>query len=171
MIDNAQFREFIIRPALNQIKMYSVDAEELLVATLAHESLGCSYLAQVGGDACGPYMVQKETYKSALCCINRDFTLRNNVYKPFGYTLPPPIEVLRYNLRFATIIARIIYHMVNKPLPLANNIDDIWQYYKTYYNTVEGSATKEAFISNYRRFIGAKDEEGIRPKRGTSGKA
>ena len=171
MIQHEQFREFIIRPALTTIQMYSTEAEELLIFTLAQESQGCSYLAQVGGPAVGPYMVEPTTYKSILAYINRDMDMRNRAYRTFGYSLPPPIDVLKYNLRFATVIARCFYAMINRPLPKSTE-DDMWHYYKTYYNTKDGKATKDEAIANYRKFIGRNvNEKGNEGKeRGTSRK-
>jgi hypothetical protein len=154
MIDHKQWRTHIIKPSLDIVFGYSVDAEETLIATLAQESLGCSFLAQVGGPAVGPYMVEKPTYQTTLNYINRNLDIRNRAYKAFGYVLPPPIEVLTYNLRFATLIAYCYYKERNPTFPLADDINAIWEYYKMYYNTINGKATKDAFIANYNRFIG-----------------
>jgi hypothetical protein len=157
MIDHKQWRTNIIKPALDIVFGYSADSEETLIATLAQESLGCSFLVQVGGPAVGPYMVEPLTYKTVLAFINRQPDYRNRVYKAFGYVMPPPIDVLTYNLRFATIIAYCYYKDRNPTFPPAGDLDAIWDYYKMYYNTINGAATKEAFVSNYHRFIGVKD--------------
>jgi hypothetical protein len=157
MIDHKQWRQLIIKPSLDIICSYSVDAEETLIATLAHESLGCSFLAQVEGPAVGPYMVEPPTYQTTLGYINRNMDIRARVYKAFGYALPPPVDVLNYNLRFATLITFCYYKSRNPTFPPAGDIDAIWDYYKMYYNTINGSATKDAFLSNYQRFVGIKN--------------
>lgn len=163
MINNQQFRILIIQPALKQIRRYSIDGEETLIATLAQESLGCSYLAQLRGIAVGPFMVEPDTYKSTLAYINRDMDLRIAAYSPFGYKLPPPIDVLTFNLRFAAIICYLTYEMKlkkdNKKLPDAKDLNAIWLIYKQYYNTLEGRATKDEFVAHYNQFIGVKGNE------------
>lgn len=150
MISNKQFRKYIIQPVLQAQKIWSADAEELLIATMAHESLGCTYLMQEDGlgnevknGGMGPYQLEEATYTT--------------VYNKFGgiYSLPllSP-DTMIHDLSFATLIARLNYLRFPEPLPDASDIDGIWEYYKKYWNTELGSATKDAFITNYRRFIG-----------------
>jgi hypothetical protein len=166
MIDHKQWRKYIIQPALQAINLYSLEAEELLIATMAHESLGFSFMDQVGGPALGPYEMEPPTYKDLWTYISRNRDLAKLVLRELGYGFPPPANYMAHNLWLATMMARIFYMRVNVPLPAANDIDAIWQYYKLHWNTEKGSATKDAFIFNYRKFIGANDEKGTREEDG-----
>ena len=62
MLNIKQLREFIIKPALYDLVMYSPEAEELLVFTCAVESKGCSYIKQIEGPALGIYQMEPATY-------------------------------------------------------------------------------------------------------------
>lgn len=152
MIDHKQWREYIIGPALGIKGNYSLEAEETLVAIMATESLGFSIMANVDSFALGPYGTTPTTYKAAISYINRNMDLRKGVYKAFGYALPPPIDVIKYNLRFATLIAYFYYKEKSGGI-FSSDINVIWENYKLYYNN-NVSVSKEAFVNNYQRFIG-----------------
>ena len=62
MLNIAQFRDLIVKSTLNDLLLYSEDAEELLVFTCAVESLGGTYLQQVKGPALGIYQMEPVTY-------------------------------------------------------------------------------------------------------------
>jgi hypothetical protein len=167
MIDHKQWREYIIQPALGIRGHYSREAEETLVAIMATESLGLSIMASVDSFAVGPYGTTPTTYKAAIAYINRNIDLRKSVYKAFGYALPPPIDVIRYNLRFATLIAYYYYKEKVGGFS-SDDINVIWENYRLYYNNIN-SGSKEAFVNNYQRFIGVKNgnEEGQGSQKGT----
>jgi hypothetical protein len=152
MIDHKQWRKYIIGPALGLIGQHSIEAEETLVAIMATESLGFSTLVNVDTGGVGPYGTTPEDFKTAISYINRNMDLRKRVYRAFGYALPPPLQVIEYNLQFATLVAYFYY----KEKVLAFSAD-IETFYNMYY-TSKNSVSKETFISNYQRFIGVENE-------------
>lgn len=154
MFDITQFRELIVKSTLNDLNMYSHDAEELLIFTCAVESLGGTYLRQVSGPALGIYQMEPNTYNDiwqnyikfnlSICMI-----LNHN----FNVSFQPSAGRLIYDLRFSTAMTRLFYHRIPESLPAANDIDAIWIYYKKYYNTPEGAAEKGAAIKWYQNFL------------------
>lgn len=156
MIDSKQLRMCIIKPALLDLQMFSEAAEELMVFTCAAESMGGTYLRQINGPALGIYQMEPATYNDIW--QNR---IKNkvNIYvmliHNFGINSMPPEDKLIYDLRYATAMSRIFYERIPSRLPEAHDIDGIWNYYKTYYNTAKGSATKERCIAAYNRYIKA----------------
>lgn len=154
MLNIKQFRELIIRPTLNDLLMSSLDAEELLVFTCANESLGGTYLHQINGPALGIFQIEPETYNDIwqnYILKNQPLLLRLNTN--FNINRMPDASQLIYDLRFATAIARIFYARIPEALPSANDKIAMWNYYKTYYNTSDGSATKDAAFANYQNFL------------------
>ena len=160
MFQCQQFRTTILQPALNLIGLYSPDAEELLVATMAQETLGGTYLTQVNGPALGIYQMEKENYdKLWQVNISQDPALARLILNGCQYIQRPPAEHMVWNLYLATMMARVYYHKINKPLPKANSLQDIWLYYKEWWNSSKGAATQDEFYANYHRFIGVSNEK------------
>jgi len=154
MIDNKQLRELIIGPALDALQMYSKEAEEILVFTCASESLGGTYLKQVKGPALGIYQMEPATYIDIWeNYIKYSSSLMNLVSIHFDASRIPNPERMIYDLRFATAMARLHYRRRKEPLPKANDVEGLWQYYKKYYNTPLGKAEKEATIKHYSKFV------------------
>lgn len=158
MFDNMQFRKFIVVPTLDKLKMYSKEAEELLVFTCATESKGGTFVKQVQGPALGIYQIEPATYFD----IWNNYILKKSglptiLSLSFGCGRMPEQERLIYDLEYATVMCRLFYARIKDTLPDSKNIDAIWEYYKKYYNTNLGKATKEESVKAYRRFCGLKD--------------
>lgn len=154
MIHSEQLRELIIRPTLTNINLNSKNAEELLVFTAACESLGGYYLKQVNGPALGLYQMEPATHYD----IWNNFLRYNQkildvIIMNIGVSRMPLAERMIYDLQYATIMARIHYRRVKEPLPDANNVEAMWEYYKQYYNTHLGKATKDASIKKYEKYL------------------
>jgi hypothetical protein len=58
-----------------------------------------------------------------------------------------------FNLKYATAMARIHYLRISEPLPQFNDIEGMWNYYKQYYNTPKGAATRDQFMGNYAKYV------------------
>lgn len=156
MINVQQLRELIIKPTLQDLQMYSEDAEELMVFTCAVESGGGTYLKQINGPALGIYQMEPETYYDIrLHYLPHKQQLSVILYTQFGLATYPHSEEARlvYDLRFATAMARIHYLRVSEPLPNKQDTLGVWEYYKTYYNTSSGSAQVDQTIQKYRSYI------------------
>lgn len=155
MLNIAQFRELIVKSTLNDLLLYSENAEELLVFTCANESLGGTYLQQVNGPALGIYQMEPQTHTDIWYnYLNFHHSLRQRLTSNFNVLNIPGEERLIYDLRYATALARIYYARISELLPNAKDENAIWEYYKKYYNTSLGAATKDAAIKKYRDFLG-----------------
>lgn len=156
MLNCEQLRSLIINPALSKLQVYTKNAEELLVFTCAAESDGGTYLAQIKGPALGIYQMEPSTYHDIwINHIQYNLRLATLMGMHFGCARIPEPERLMYDLNFATAMTRLHYMRVKEPLPDAGDKNALWEYYKKYYNTEKGKATKEKAITAYERFTQA----------------
>jgi hypothetical protein len=157
MFDIKQFRELIIKSTLNDLNMYSPEAEELLVFTCAVESNGGTYLHQLfGGPGLGIFQMEPETYIDIWAnYINKHNNLITILATNFDVCRIPSPERLIYDLRFATAMTRIFYARFKEPLPKIDDVDNIWWYYKKFYNTDLGGGWKEHALMLYQGFRGS----------------
>lgn len=154
MLDCSQFRSLIIEPVLSKLQMYSKEAEELLVFTCAAESLGGTLLHQIQGPAVGIFQMEPNTYTDIwVNYIRGRNQLATLMALHMGCNRIPDVERMIYDLHFATAMARIHYLRHSGKLPKADDVDAIWEYYKKYYNTEKGKATKDEAIKKYKQFI------------------
>lgn len=154
MLNAYQLKSLVIEPALYDLVMWSEAAEELLLFTCANESDGGSFIHQIGGPALGIYQMEPTTYNDIWQnYIRGKIDLYLKLLHSFNAPTMPSEERLIWDLRFATAMARIHYARVDKPLPAASDIDGIWNYYKTYYNTNLGKADYHDAIEKYNLFI------------------
>jgi hypothetical protein len=154
MLDSKQLRELIIIPALEDLQIYSEDAVELLVFTCAVESEGGTYLHQIKGPALGIYQMEPATYNDIWAnYILLKSELSTILFHNFDVGRMPSEDRLIYDLRYATAMARLFYRRVSEALPNHNRIDDVWEYYKKYWNTYKGKAEYHTSINAYHRFI------------------
>lgn len=58
---------------------------------------------------------------------------------------------LKYGFIPSIIISVFHYLLIPKPLPNKDDLDGLWEYYKKYYNTTKGKATKEEFMKNIQQ--------------------
>jgi hypothetical protein len=153
MLDCAQLSSLIIKPALIDLIMYSEEAVELLLFTCANESNGGTFIKQINGPALGIYQMEPETYND----IWQNYIKKNNslllrLLHGFGVIAMPPEERLIYDLQFATVMTRLFYARIPEPLPRLHDLDGLWNYYKTYYNTSAGKAEYHEALNKYQVF-------------------
>jgi len=154
MFNCEQLRTLIIRPALKDLLLHTEDAEELMIFTCANESLGGTYLKQVKGPALGIYQMEPETYNDLWQNhIKKKTSILLILLHAFNIINMPEEDRLIYDLRYATAMTRIYYSRIPTPLPKAIDLDGLWNYYKTYYNTSLGKADYHQALENYQRFI------------------
>lgn len=156
MLNCNQFRNLIIKPTLSLLQMYSPEAEELLVFTCANESMGGHYLAQVKGPALGIFQMEPATHSDIwVNYIRNRNSLATLMAMHLGCSkIPDPLR-LTYDLQYATAMARIDYMRMPGSLPAANDVEGMWNYYKTYYNSASGAAGHDEAIQKYRAFVAA----------------
>jgi len=150
-----QFREYIVRPVLKYMGMPSLNAEELLIATAVHESVGLEYIRQLGGGpALSLFQIEPATH--------RDIWKNYIDYRP---DLSRLMQRLRFdafkgqelelmgNLPYATAIARLVYLRARPPLPDKENIKAMAKYWKLYYNSIKGKGRVDDFVNNYHKYV------------------
>jgi hypothetical protein len=155
MINIQHFREYVIRPTLNHLGLYSENAEELLLATAIQESR-LTYLKQLGnGPAVSVYQVEPATHADIWDNYLRyhpELNAKLQALKSDAYRLKG-VQEMTHNLAYATAIARIHYLRVPHPLPDKNSVEEMARYWKIYYNTVKGRGTEQEFIDAYQKHV------------------
>ena len=144
----------LITKTLTELDLYSKSAVNLLLGTCAQESLGGTYLKQLGsGPALGIFQMEPETHDDI--CIN--FIIHRNMMRSeilrVSHMKGLTADCLEYNICYAICMARIHYFRVPHPLPEYDNIEGLAAYWKKYYNTNLGSGTEEEFIKNYHEYV------------------
>jgi hypothetical protein len=144
----------LIQQTLSPIGLYSLDAEELLMATCANESNFGEYRTQGGGGpARGIFQMEGEDFNDIWTnYLQYHGTLAFQV-KNYNGGKQGTADDMISNDQYAICMARIHYSRKPGNLPPANDIEQIWAYYKHYYNTPQGAATHDAFVSKYKKFV------------------
>lgn len=148
--DCAQLRSYIVAPALTLAQdLASVPhtpyVENLIVATAAIETRLGHWLHQLGG---GPAVSIYQFEPATLHDLLQNFasaTRYTQLLRACRVPAAGPLDEIMWNLRFATVCARLNYYRVREALPKATTFDTLWHYYKTYWNTKAGAATPGAF--------------------------
>ena len=151
-INANQLRNCIVIPTIKEIGLWSQVAENLIMGTAAQES-GCGqYIKQTKGPALGIYQCEPHTHDLVWVWVQKT---KPQLYASLAALLGKAAlgsARLVYDLRYATVVCRLHYLAVSKPLPSdANDIPALAAYYKKYYNTPSGAATVQEFIHNYAR--------------------
>lgn len=164
MINVAQFRHEIVRPALKAANLWSEAAENLVLGTGVQESLLAWVKQRGAGPALGFYQMEPAT-ASDIC--HRFLSTRAemsmalgkatwpHIARPTGYSHLRDSDIARLlveDLRFATIMCRLRYWMMPQKLPEANDIEGLSRYWKEKYNTVLGKGLAVEWAEKYRRF-------------------
>lgn len=137
----------VIRPSLEPLGLYSGPAEQLLLGTLAVESDLGYFLQQTNGPALGIYQIEPATHQDIW---DNYLAYKNTLAAQIGAMLPvsPDVtieQLLITDLRYATIIARLVYYRQNEPLPNINDYPAQAAYWKKYYNTEQGKGSVEQY--------------------------
>lgn len=141
-LDKNQFRDLIER-VLGEYDLHSEAAVNLLLGTAAQESHFGTYIRQIRGPARGVFQMEPATFE----WLQRHYSDKYPDIKERRF------EELEWDLRLAIIFARLRYRVVPDPLPRADVIESLAEYWKQYYNTVHGAGTVEEFVKNYNRFV------------------
>jgi len=149
VFDAKQFTQYVIKPALEAIDLYSESAEQLLLGTACAESKLGTYLHQIQGPALGVFQMEPVTHDDLWnnYLIYRP-ELQRQVIRLTPYTggLMPPASLMLTDLRYAAIMARLLY----RRSPMALQKKDDWagaaEVWKKVYNTYLGSGTVNKFL-------------------------
>lgn len=152
-INPGQLRELVIRPALEEIGLWSVAAEELVLGTAAHES-HFTYLHQVKGPALGLFQMEPATYRDIWAnWLPAHKELTEDLMRIAGTNGVPAADVMVWNLKFAAAMCRVFYRRIKSPLPPAGDLAGQAAYWKTYYNTRLGKGTPAQYVKAWGTYV------------------
>jgi hypothetical protein len=142
--------EFIIRPTLKKIGFWSEASEKLLLYIAGIESKFGNRLKQMNGPALGIYQMEPATHKENWSYIlNHRPILRIKISNYYGLEFND--EKLIYDLSYATMMARAHFLRFKEPIPDENDILGLANYWKKYYNTLQGKGNILDFIEIAKR--------------------
>jgi len=144
--DPKHYRELVNRPALKELNLWSLSAEELLMLTLAVESDFGKYLRQNGRD--GNYGVGR----SPLSIEPDTFKWLKMVFSHLIPERATPDDLIT-DLKLATKIARLRYRVVKEELPRHDDIRGLAEYWKKWYNASPNGGTVEEAIRKYKLYV------------------
>lgn len=149
-MDITQFRDYIVRPALQQINAWTPAAEQLVMGTAMTES-HVMFVQQVGrGPARGFFQMEPVTHDDIWeRYLSRKPALLNNL-KALIMRDMDLHDQLRGNLFYAAAMCRIFYLRFKEPLPEMNDWPGMARYWKRYYNTHLGAGTPQHFLQKSR---------------------
>ena len=150
MINKHQIRQ-LIKETLLELDLFSEDAVNLLMGTMAQESDFGTYIKELrGGD--GLSFFRMTPYMHAAVCEN--LKSRESLTKKIKQTCSVSklsFEFLLYNIKYAICLAAVFYSMQEDPIP--TSIDGYSKYWKEHYNTRAGKGTISQFIFNYKKYV------------------
>jgi hypothetical protein len=164
-MDVKHFREYIVRPTLKLMDeyipgMWSDAAENLMVGTALMES-DIAYLVQHNGPALGVYQIEPATHEDIMgryIYESKFSTSLISILDSMLYYIDEEKredtlanDYLVFDLRYATIVARIKYFMSPIVLPNADNIHALGHYWNDYYNGNPDVGTADQWEVKYRK--------------------
>lgn len=113
----------------------------LLTGTVFCESGGI-YLKQINGPALGLFQIEPRTHKDVKVWLQNGFNkgLLPRILASCFMEILPGDDALVFNLRYACLVARLIYWRAKPPLPNASDAKGMAIYHKKFYNTMLGDA-------------------------------
>lgn len=153
-IEKNQLRR-LISETLSEVGLHSESAVELLMLTAAVESNLGDYIDQSPGVAVGIFQMEPITHDDLYATWIK---YRPNGFQAIVYAfidkyvgIDKGAYVMRHNLKYAILMARLKYLRVSEPLP-PNDVQLLAEYYKKYYNTPLGKGTVKKAIEKYKRY-------------------
>lgn len=157
MINPVQFREYVVRPVLIGIGLWSPPAEALLMGTAAVESRMGEYLHQVQGPALGVMQMEPSTHDDIIDnYLMHRHLLWQDIVRVCGVD-GVKVDHLISNLSYAVAMARVHYLRRPEPLPDERDIEALGLYWKAFYNTPAGKGTVAKFVDAYQSLVGGVD--------------
>jgi hypothetical protein len=147
-----EFLTDVIRPTLIEIGLHSTAAEQLLLGTAMQES-DLVYRRQLGnGPARGFFQMEPATHNDIWDNFLKYKTeLADKVANLLSDPDTDKIDELENNDRYACAMARVHYLRVPKPLPPADDIAAMANYWKQHYNTPLGAGKPSEFIAKWKK--------------------
>ena len=156
-LDAKQLRDYVVRPTLQGLDLWSESAEFLVLVTAEQESRR-RYLHQIKGPALGLWQIEPATHQDLWknwlsyrpLIANKVLAvahLRTRDASPYVVEDAPLI----WNLAYAAAICRLIYRRSPMPLPSPADNNGLWTIYKLSYNSTLGAATQPQFLAAIAR--------------------
>jgi hypothetical protein len=145
----------LIKDTLTPLGLYSENAEELLMLTCAQESHLGVYRTQIKGPARGIFQCEGNTfedYYNGYLKYHPDLEAKVQALAP-DPTQRPHVDDLVNDDKFAIAICRIHYLRIGPPIPQKDDLDGLWLYYKKWYNSWLGAATRDEVMANYKKYV------------------
>lgn len=149
-MDIKQFRDHIVVPALTHINHYSLNAEQLVMATAMAES-NLLFIQQAGrGPARSFFQMEPVTHDDIW---ERYLSRRPHLLNDLKGLIMRDMDLheqLHGNLFYGAAMCRIFYLRFKQKLPETNDWRGMAEYWKKYYNTHLGAGTVEGFLKKAR---------------------
>ena len=142
----------LIQKTLTPLNLYSLNAEELLLATCANESDFGVYRTQGnGGCAKGIFQMEGATHDD----IWHNFLAYHSGLSSQLHLLSARCNTddMINNDPYAIAMCRVHYLRGRGNLPDSTDLEGIWAYYKLHYNTPLGAATHDEFMAKYNKYV------------------
>ena len=155
----AAFRLEVVRPTLKHLQaynpqMWSPAAENLIVGTAAHESAGLKHSRQIGGGpGLGYFQIEPATDRDVW---NNYLGSRPKLVRlvlPLQWPWATSSHHLVWNFAYAAAIARLVYWRKPEPLPDADDIEGLAQYWGRFYQTSNDPEKIAKFVSDYNLYV------------------
>lgn len=151
-----ELRQWVIKPTLKRLGVYSKAAENLLLATAAQESGLGSHLKPAGQRALGIYQIHslahRHIWDDHLALHSEMASLVRGLASQHDFLTQPHAE-LATNLSYATAIAWFMYaRHENFSLPKSNDIEAIAGLWKRFYHP-KSKITAKDFRKNFNHYV------------------
>lgn len=152
----AELRQWVIKPTLKRLGVYSKAAENLLLATAAQESGLGSHLKPAGQRALGIYQIHslahRHIWDDHLALHSDMASLVRGLASQHDFLSQPHAE-LATNLSYATAIAWFMYaRHENFSLSKDNTMTELASLWKRYYHP-KSKVSIEDFSKNVNRYV------------------
>lgn len=159
-----QFDQMILRPVLAALHPLIPDTESarrLMLGTAAHESGGFKWIDQITGhplDPDGPaysyFQIERATHDDVWDSF---LAFRSELAAKVDRLKVPALDTVKQmqgNIYYATAVARVIYYRAKPPLPAADDLDYLAEYWKKFYNSEAGAGKPQDFKAAVSRYLG-----------------
>ena len=154
-LDVLQFRQYVVRPALQSIGLWSDAAEELVTGTAMVETT-LNYVKQLnGGIAVGVCQMEPATYKDIKLRLFKEHKDLYDRIKNYLYfdTFPLQADYLMGNMTASVIFCRLKYYLFPDALPEAHDYSAMAAYHKKIYNTSHGATDITRSVNIFKSVV------------------
>ena len=162
----------VIRPTLKRMGLsttgnpfWSPEAEDLLLGTAAHESMGFMHRRQMGGGpALGLWQMEPATHDdiwARYLSANGRALVVNGLRSLLPSGVDPAARLLESNDIYACAMARIQYAR-STPFPIPKTLEEQAWYWDRWYNRNPEKGTPEEYVRSYRAHVlGPMEEKAV----------